>query len=486
MENESCLVPQGKGVGGSTLINAAGYCRGHPENYNQWARITQDPSWKYTNVLKYFKKSEHFHWTNRRAPVDLKYHGTTGEIQVQHGLSYFYLDDAFFEATNKFGYHATDYNGPNPKGTSIFQWSTKNGRRQDMGTVYIKPFLKRPNLKVITGAYVVKIEINNRTNEADSVLFTKSGTTHRVKAKKEIILSAGAVASPKILILSGIGPRKHLEELGIDLVQDLEVGSNLQDHCSIGLRVSSDVSLPKESLYDQIIDYLNGRGTLTSATVPQSVGFYNFKDANNSVPNTEIVQIILTPSSDDRKVNRIKKDIYPYLWGNNESHILFTIIDLAPKSVGTIRLKSKDPFEYPLIDLGFLSDPNNEDINNLYQGIEFILKLIQTKPYRRLNAQYLAGPIPPCKHLKFKSKNYWYCFIRYMADEFYHPIRSCPMGRSKYSGAVVDNKLQVFGVKKLRVVDASVFPTVVTTHTAMTVVLVAEKAADIIKSKYSS
>lgn len=478
------MIHRGKGVGGTSLINGVIYSRGHPENYNHWAKIAKDPSWSYKNVLKYFKKSEKFHWTNKKAVVDLNSHGTTGLLDVQQRVPNFFLSDIFVEANKKLGIDTTDYNGADTIGTSIFQIYTKNGTREDMGSVFITPFLKRSNLKISTESYVTKIEINKLTKIAESVIFSKKGKTYRVKAAKEIILSAGAISSPQILMLSGVGPKKHLEELDIPLIEDLEVGSKLKDHpASRALIFSSNLTLQAQSLTKQVEDYLKGEGTLTAPTLAQAVGFYDINNSNKSAPNLEIISDLAQASDLEKKLLGWTKQTFKSYWGTTKNAIGFLVCNVAPKSFGTIRLKSKDPYKFPAIDSRLLSDNKNEDIDVMYRGIEFVFKLTQTESYKKFNLQYMGDPLVPCKHLEFKSKEYWYCFLRQTTLTAYHPVGTCPMGTDTKKGAVVNSDLKVFGVKGLRIADTSIFPTPIAGHPSIPCLMVGERVADIIKTE---
>ncbi|CAH1185808.1 unnamed protein product [Phyllotreta striolata] len=483
--NKVCKIHQGKGVGGTSLINGVLYVRGHPDNYDNWAKIAEDPSWSYRNILKYFKKTEKFLWTNKKVPVDLQYHGNEGLLHVQHKVPNFFLTDVFINANKELGIGVTDYNSPKQLGSSVLQLYTKNGAREDIGSVFVTPFLNRKNLKVSTESYVTKIGINRLTKTANTVIFSKKGNTFKATAKKEIILAAGAVSTPQILMLSGIGPKNSLENLGIPPIQDLKVGGKLMDHpTSKALIFSTNVSLPSETLQEQIRDYLQGIGTLTAPTLSQALGFYSLNNTNNVAPNVEIISDLTQPTEIDKKFSGWSDDTYKAYWGKNENSIGFAIINVAPKSFGTIKLKSRDPYEHPLIDSKLLSDENNEDIDVMYEAIKLVFKLTQTQAYKRLNLRYLGEPLTRCRHLKFKTKEYWRCFLRQTTLTGYHPVGTCPMGVDAEKGAVVGSDLKVIGIEKLRIADASVFPTPVAGHPSVACLMVGEKVADEIKNEH--
>lgn len=468
------------------MIQQVIYSRGHPENYNNWAKITSDPSWSYKNILKYFKKSEKFNWTNPQAPVDMNYHSTKGEFHVQHRTPTYYLNDVFLNANKELGYDITDYNGASTSGASILQLNTRNGAREDTGTAFVKPVLNSFNLKVLTKSFVTKIEIDKLTKIAKSVIFTRNGKTYRAIVKKEVILAAGAIGSPKILMLSGIGPKDHLENLGIDVIKDLDVGSELKDHASAGgLVFTTNVTRPVDTFRQWLEDYVKGQGDLTGVSRAQALGFYPRNSINTKgVPIISVNTDIALRSKMVQKYLDFTTETIDAYWGTNNNAVSFVVKLLDPKSCGTLRLKSKNPFEYPLINPKFLSDPENSDIEELYKGIQLIFKLSQTVPYRSIDLKYLGEPVPGCKQLEFKSKDYWYCFLRQVTISGYDPSGTCPMGSSPCEGGVVDSKLRVFGIKGVRVGDASVFPIPIAGNSVTASIMVGEKLADSLLAEY--
>uniref|UniRef100_A0A6P7GLX7 Glucose dehydrogenase [FAD, quinone]-like n=1 Tax=Diabrotica virgifera virgifera TaxID=50390 RepID=A0A6P7GLX7_DIAVI len=484
-ENKVCDIPRGRGIGGTSLINGLVSSRGHPDDYNTWAKILNDNSWNYSKVLPYFKNSENFHWTNKKAPVDPKYHGTKGLLNVQHKVPNVIYNDIFLDANKELGSDIIDYNSNRQQGASIFQLFNNNGKRQDLGSAFIIPFLNRTNLKVLTQSYVIKIEISKRTKTVKGVLFTKGGYTYRAKAKKEVILCAGAIASPQILMLSGIGPKKHLKDIKIPLIKNLEVGTRLRDHLDIKLLFSGHIIIPKQNITQQLQDYLKGSGTLTALSYTQGVAFHETKNrTRKGVPNLEIIMDVEHKPSPAKSVSLSEHSMNEVLWSNNTLGLSFTAIHTDPKSTGTLRLKSRNPFDYPLINPNLLSDSENNDIDELYQSIQLIFKLSDTKAFQRIKLKYMSKPLPVCSHLKFKSKDYWYCFLRQMTTTALHPMSTCPMGRSPKQGAVVDSNLKVFGIKRLRVADASVFPISTTGHPCVPCIMIGEKISDYIKYHY--
>ncbi|CAG9862003.1 unnamed protein product [Phyllotreta striolata] len=482
--NNQCPYPRGRGVGGTTLMNGLIYDRGSQQIYNLYSRIARDHSWSYRNVLKYFKKSEHFHWTNPNAPVDPFYHGYEGLFDVQHKVPDIRINDLFLRANRELGTPANDANGRSRFGATIAQIYTKNGRRVDTGTAFVKPFLDRSNLKVLTGSYVTKIAINGQ-KRAERVIFTNNGTIYSAKANKEIILSAGSVSSPHILMLSGVGPKKHLESLGIKVVEDLEVGTKFLDQPGTkNFMFSSNYPANEQSLKEQLQEYLKGYGLLTAATDGQGITFLRVLVPDEGISDLEIINDVSSPSDLDRIANGWRNDTYKELWGNGNLSISFSLRCLSTKSVGTLRLKSNDPYEYPLIDPNYLSDDKQQDIEILYRGIQHVFKLADTPAFRSINMTYVTRPLSACKQHRFKSKQYWYCFLRQVSLTAAHPVATCAMGADRSKGAVVDSELRVFGVKGLRVADASVLPLPIDGHTSVPCLMVGEKISDVIKKQY--
>lgn len=216
MKEERCAYPRGKGVGGTSLLNALICARGNSIDYDKWC-AEGNPGWCYLDVLPYFKKSEDFHDNARDAVVDWDYHGVGGPLYVTYPKARSEQCKVFFKASEELGYNQTDCNGPHPIGISPYQVNVKNGKRQDSGTAFLKPVLDRSNLQVLTGAFVMKIVIN-AWKEAEGVIFSYNGRAYRATASKEVIVSEGAINSPQLLMISGIGPEEHLKELGTLLV----------------------------------------------------------------------------------------------------------------------------------------------------------------------------------------------------------------------------------------------------------------------------
>ncbi|KAJ8952367.1 hypothetical protein NQ314_007556 [Rhamnusium bicolor] len=487
--NGTCPFPRGKAVGGTTISNGLAYVRGHPIDFDRWSDMG-NPGWSYEDVLPYFKKSEDFHRNNPLAPVDFNYHGTGGYLSVEYHLPPSRYLAAFLNANQELGYKLTDYNSPEQIGASPVQQNTKHGRRADGGSAFILPILNRTNLKVMTDSFVIKLHINEDTKKVAGVYFSYKGKIHIAKPRKEVIISAGAISSPQLLLLSGIGPKDHLNEMQIPVIQNLEVGSTLRDHSQYyGLTFASNISLPSQPLSNYIEEYLKGVGPFTISGPNDGIGFYqtSFEKTAN-YPDLELV--IISPNATStffKDTFGWNDDTYDATWGGIDVSSSFSIyiINLHQLSVGSVKLKSNSPYDYPLIDANFLSDPNNRDIQVLYEGIQFVLKLTATDAFKTIGAKFQAKPLPACKEFEAFSKDYWYCSLRQLTFDVYHPVGTCPMGPDSNSGAVVDNKLKVYGITNLRVADSSVFPFTLSGHPNAPCVMIGEKVSDLIKEQYN-
>ncbi|KAF5277885.1 hypothetical protein FQA39_LY06037 [Lamprigera yunnana] len=481
MFHRECAYPTGKGLGGTSIINALMYVRGNKIDYDNWY-LQGNPGWAYKDVLPYFIKSE-----NCNIKGDAGYHGYGGYLNVEYCKPSSPQLTAFLEANKELGREVIDYNGKTQLGVSQTQHNTKNGKRDSVGRSFLDPIQHRSNLNIHAESLVTKIIIDPRTKTANGVIFAYKGRYYNAKAGKEIILSAGSINSPQLLMLSGIGPRFHLHSKGIPLIQHLSVGSHLQDHAAyFALEFVTNYTEPAKTLRENVESFLNSRGPLTIPGNSQGLGFYQTKLAKT--PGYPDIELVMNPSN---STNDFAQRIYHY---NNQTYNnIFKIINpkqtfsiivvlLHPKSKGNVRLKSKNPFDYPLINPKLLSDVNNEDIETMYQGIQLALEIVGTKSFQKLNATLLYAPLPICKKYRYLSRAYWYCQLRQLTTHIYHPTGTCRMGPNSSMGAVVDSNLKVHGIKNLRVADASIIPQPISGHTNAAAIMIGEKVADILKN----
>lgn len=493
MVNNRLPWPRGKALGGSSVINYMIYTRGNPYDFEKWAG-QGNPGWSYSDVLPYFLKSEKANLQKGKP----EFHNKYGPLSIED-IYQSRLVKAFIEGGNELGYKEVDYTSPDQFGFSTVQATTLKGFRHSVAKAFLDPIKNRKNLHTLTLAHVAKILINPKTKTAYGVEYIRKGKKHTVYAKKEVILSAGAFNSPQILMLSGIGPRDHLNELRIPVLQDLAVGKNLHDHLTfvaLTFKINSSLSyLPANVLtLHSINNWLNhGKGPYTSLGGVEGIGYIktNVSRVPFDYPDIELIFVGGALQSDFGIVNyktmNIRDDIYDTVWRPIEGVPSWTIFPmlLHPVSTGYLKLRSKNPFDHPLFYGNYLSDPEEQDLDTLVASIRFIIKLSETKVFRKFGSTLHDTPIPGCEEHKFNSDEYWKCAVRTLSITLHHQVGTCKMGPSSDPTAVVNNKLQVYGISNLRVADTSIIPFAITAHTNAPSIMIGEKVSDLIKSKWS-
>ena len=457
LHDRECYWPRGKTLGGSSSINAMIYTRGQPADYNQWAELGND-GWAYEDVLPYFKRAEH----NERGSSE--YHGTGGPRHVTDPQSPNELTEAFIQAGQTVGLPRNeDFNAGDQSGVGLYQLTQKNGERHSAADAYLKPVLDRPELTATTGARVTQLQFDGRTAVGVEYRQDEGGSTKTVAATKEVILSAGTINSPQLLMLSGIGPAEHLAAHDISPVHPLPgVGRNLQDHLQVKVNYACEKSVSLEgadSLWNLLKYLFLNRGSLTS-NVAEAGGFTSVAGAER--PN---IQLHFGPSY---SVN--------HGFDNPDGHGFWLgALCLRPESRGRITLRSADPFDAPAVDPGYLTE--DADLAVLREGLELIREILQAEPFDA----YRGEEVKPGKAADTEAELTEQ--IRETAHSLYHPVGSCKMGDDEM--AVVDDRLRVHGVDRLRVVDASVMPTITSGNTDAPTTMIAEKAADYILESVS-
>jgi choline dehydrogenase-like flavoprotein len=453
--------PRGRGLGGSSTINAMVYLRGQREDYDEWA-ANGATGWSWRDVLPYFLRSE-----NNERFGDNGLHARGGPLNVADLRSPHPFAARFIEAARQAGLPLNDdFSGETQEGVGWYQVTQKNGERWSVARAYLDPARHRPNLTIETNSVATTLLIDGR--RAVGVRFEQAGAVRELRARREVLVAAGALQSPQLLMLSGIGPADHLQALGIPVVADLPVGDNLQDHPDIIInrRVAHTDLLGLSPVGAWKLARAIGqwrrerRGTLTS----------NFAEAGAFVrtrpeltrPDLQLHFVIGMVDNHNRT----------YHWGHGMS---CHSCPLRPKSRGTLRLASRDAHAMPLIDPRFLS--HEDDLETLVNGFKLV---------RRIFAQPAFAPFDggdPARELYYRdvrTDDDIRSAIRAHADTIYHPVGTCRMGSD--SRAVVDPELRVRGIDRLRVIDASVMPTLVSGNTNAPVVMIAERAVDLLRA----
>ncbi|XP_045516641.1 glucose dehydrogenase [FAD, quinone] [Pieris brassicae] len=494
MIDKRCSWTKGKVLGGSSVLNTMLYIRGNKRDFDQWESFG-NPGWGYKDVLPYFKKSE-----DQRNPYlakDKKHHAVGGYLPVQDAPYNTPIGASFLQAGEEMGYDIIDVNGAQQTGYGWYQFTMRRGSRCSTAKAFLRPVRLRQNLHIALFSHVTKVLIDKDRKRAYGVEFIRDNKKQVVYAKREVILSAGAVATPQLLMLSGVGPAEHLKEVGIDVIYDSPgVGRNLQDHIAVGgivFQVDYPISLVMNRLVNinSALRYaVSEDGPLTSSIGLEVVSFINTKYANASDdwPDIEFMMTSASTPSDGgsqvKKAHSLTDEFYEEVFGHITNKDVFGIFPmmLRPKSRGFIKLRSKNPLDYPLMYHNYLTHP--DDVGVLREGVKAALAVAETKAMKRLGARFNNKPAPNCKHLPLYTDEYWDCYIRQYTMTIYHLSCSAKMGPESDPMAVVDPKLRVYGVEGLRVIDASIMPAVTNGNINAPVIMIAEKGSDLIKETW--
>ncbi|XP_071448362.1 glucose dehydrogenase [FAD, quinone]-like [Hetaerina americana] len=528
---KQCHWPRGKMLGGSSSINGMLYVRGNKKDYDGWAALGNE-GWSYDEVLKYFKKSESIKTPDK---LNSSYHGVDGPMTVSRLGDYPEPEvSSIMAAARELGLENKDINGEEQLGFTILDATIENGQRVSTAKAFLSPAKDRPNLHVLKGALATKI-IFDEDKRAVGIEYIKDKETLRVRARKEIVISAGAVNTPQLLMLSGIGPAEHLEEMTIPVISNLQVGHNLQDHlftfapsfkfyhpedkeCNPGTKLHKEChsgqTIPYSAILEQFrqldktaqysnptvqrhaFEYLSSRSGLLSGMGSLAAnGFVNTKYADPAGDYPDVQYHFWVSQRGDfgpaielgiQAVGFNVESMDQIFGPIEDSHVMIMASTLLrPKSIGRIKLRSQDPMEAPIIEPNYLSD--HRDINTLVEGIKFAINFTTgTKAIGEgLCACMVIDPLPSCAHETFGSDEYWQCVVRHLSSTVYHPVGTAKMGPSTDPGSVVDDQLRVRGVSSLRVIDASVMPTIASGNTNAPTIMIGEKGADLIKESWS-
>lgn len=451
--------PRGKVLGGSSSVNAMIYARGHQRDYDHWA-AQGNPGWAWADVLPYFKRSEN----NERGANE--WHGTGGPLNVKDLTTPNRFGPVFVEAGVQAGYpRNADFNGAEQEGVGMYQVTHRDGERFSAAKAYLTPHLNRPNLQVITGAHTTRVLMEGR--RAVGVEYRQGGALRQIKATREVLLCAGALQSPQVLMLSGIGPGAHLQQHGIAVVHDLAgVGQHLHDHVDV-VQVVNAPHL-KELFGISLVGLMNAvkgifewrdfRTGMLTTNFAEAGGFIK-SQPGEALPDLQFHFVI------GKLVDHGRKTVFGHGYS---CHVCL----LRPQSRGSVTLASADALQAPLIDPAFFAE--RDDMDRMVRGFKLMRGLLQQPALAGYRGQELPASAGAQTDEQIEQ------FIRNHGDTIYHPVGSCRMGNGPTD--VVDAQLRVHGVLGLRVVDASIMPRIVGGNTNAPTIMIAEKAADLIRA----
>ncbi len=456
LNGRSIQWPRGKVLGGSSSINGQIYTRGQPEDFNHWRQLG-NVGWSWDDLFPYFKKSEGFE------EGETEYHGGNGPLGVSLARTKLELCDKFIAAAEAAGIPKTDdFNGPSQFGVGYVHQTTRNGLRCSTAVGYLRPSKKRANLTVVTNAHAEKIVFEGK--RATGVRYNVKGRPFEVKAQREVIMSAGAIGSPQILMVSGVGPAGHLREHGIKVIHELkDVGQNLQDHLQVRMvfEITEPISL-NDSVNNPFKKAMMGVQYALTRTGPLTFGASLLCAFAKSGPEvaTPDIQWHMQPLSADKPGDGLHRF----------SAFTSSTCQLRPESRGHIALKSSDPSIYPAIHPNYLS--TETDCRITVAGMKMTRDIVLKQPLASIiKEERVPGS-------KYASDDELLEAARNTSQTIYHPVGTCKMGSDQ--AAVVDDRLKVNGLSGLRIVDASIMPTLTSGNTNAPTIVIAEKASDMI------
>ena len=442
--------------------------------------------WGYEKLLPYFKKSENN--MDEDIAKDIKYHSVGGYLDVGR---FPYQDKnvrTFVKAYKEMGYTEVDFNADKVTGISVIQATQRNAERKSTNRAFLEPVRHlRQNLKIVTNVRVTKVLIDPVKKQAYGVEYAHEKarmSTGKIFASREVIVSGGTINSPQLLMLSGIGPKEVLQPLGITVIQDLRVGENLQDHVSVSgltfkLSGSSSIVPTRDEIKADVKKYIESKrnGPLSGTGVEQLQGYFKTRYIPVAEDYPDIQYFIFSSIvSDDPAVCTI-----------NITRPLYNIVNfmpalVRPESRGYITVNSTDPFVPPLIYPNYFND--SRDLEVIIDALNIAMNLSKTNALKSAGISLDTNRLDLCKYYEYGTDDYWICQARNYTQALFHPAGTCKMGPSNDIRAVVDPHLRVYGVKSLRVADASVMPRVVSGNLNAAVIMIAERCADIIKRDY--
>ncbi|KAF2881939.1 hypothetical protein ILUMI_24236 [Ignelater luminosus] len=490
MIRKMCRIPKGKALGGTSSINNLHYMRAIPKDFDNWVSMG-NPEWETDNMYFFYERLENYRGTNY---YPLRY-GTSGEISLDSFNSEHYIKDMIFEAANRLRYDKLQ--------NRLYLGYIENvgmleeGTRHNMAKAFLTPIKNRHNFFALKKCYVTKITIPDvRERRAKGIQCLLGNTILNIKAKREVIVSAGAVNTPKLLFLSGIGPAEMLKELNIPIVANLRVGENMQEHLGVPVFVGLDKN--NTEVFDQINELIDApylfmmhrRRPLATTNINDVVGFINTRNEPYEYPNVAIYHYHFFPDDINLKSfldnigyeHEIIKSLLKH--NKNQTLVMFLPTLLKPKSRGYIFINTTNPLQNPSIKANFLTDHHEDDLMTLVSGFKFIMRMVANPPFVQHRANLLHIDIPNCRNLKFCTEFFIKCHIRNLAYPQGDVVGTTKMGPLCDPSVVVNEDLIVKGVRGLRIVDASIMPEIVSANIQATSAMIADKISECIKGKW--
>lgn len=465
--NGVCEYPRGKVLGGSSTTNAMMYVRGNRADFDDW-EAAGNPGWGYNSVLPYFLKSENVTIPELQGSP---FHSTSGPMKVSYARYFTPARDDILAAGMEFGLPLRDYNGIIQNGIGLTQLTTDGSRRYSTGKAFLDPIRHRRNIFIYKESHVTKVIINPMTKKALGVEFVRKGRQRRVFAVKEIILSAGSINTPQLLMLSGVGPREHLIKHNIPVIADLPVGKNLQDHNLVGIQflLNQQVNIINSLFLNStaILRYAQNLSGILTTNGVDALAFFNLMKNDLSPPEIQFHVTTLTPNP------------------RNLPIFVIGVTLLDPESVGVVRLNTTNPFDPPLINPNYYGA--KRDFIRTVAGLQAAINFMSQKALQKYEPRLITTNVPTCTpFLQINLEAYLDCYVKFHTKTIYHPVGTAKMGPVSDPTAVVDSDLQVHGIQHLRVIDASIMPKITRGNTNAPVIMIGEKGADIIKRKYTN
>ncbi|CAH0719713.1 unnamed protein product, partial [Brenthis ino] len=461
---------RGHVLGGGSSVNYMMYVRGCPKDFDSWAKVGGDTSWNYTNILKYFLKSENLKDPNILNSEYIKYHGTTGFLGITREDRN--VTKQYLKAFEDIGHNILfDVNGDEQLGYTLPLFTIADGIRQSTAIKNLQANKHRPNLHVLKLTLVTEILFEK--NIAIGVkAMTEDNEIIIIKARKEIIISAGAINSPKLLMLSGLGPRKHLKSLNISVKSDLPVGYNFQDHnmvISAYKMEETNISSQSPNLHKFPLPLIVGYAALNKSEYCPTYQVFNMIESKGSSSSSQLCNFNFG----------IKESIRnKFLTAAKGRKLLFATLNiLHPRSRGRVLLKSLKPRDPPLVITNTFAD--ERDLEDLTDYMIDYIKVLNSTYFKSVQAELVDFELERCPKFDISDRTYWKCYVQSMMSSMYHYAGTCALGE------VVDSKLRVHNIERLRVADASIMPSLTSGNTNAPVIMIAEKLADIVKEAHS-